>query len=70
MGLFDGYDPQGFADRGGLLGRLLSLRPDLAQDGEGTDQPASIQQAPAQAPSLWPALAASPNGAGDIQPVQ
>lgn len=30
MGLFDGVDSQGFADRGGLLGRLLSLRPDLA----------------------------------------
>jgi hypothetical protein len=61
MGLFDNYEPQNFADRGGLLGRLLSLRPDLAQDGEGADQPASIQQAPAQGQSLWPTEAASPN---------
>jgi hypothetical protein len=29
MALFDGYDPQSFADRG-LLGRLLSLRAGLS----------------------------------------
>ncbi|HEX5244559.1 MAG TPA: hypothetical protein VFW23_14950, partial [Tepidisphaeraceae bacterium] len=53
MGLFDGFVPQGFADRGGMLGRLLSLRPDLAQDGEGTDQPPPDQtvQAPGQHPN-------------------
>ena len=38
--MFDNYEPQGFADRGGLLGRLLSLRPDLAPDEQNGDQPA------------------------------
>ena len=62
MGLFDGYvDPQSFADRGGLLGRLLSLRPDLAQDEAGADQPAATLQAPALAPLSWPSSAFWPN---------
>jgi hypothetical protein len=43
MPLLDSYEPQGFADRGGLLGRLLSLRPDLARDQPGEDQPAQAQ---------------------------
>jgi hypothetical protein len=53
MGLFDGYNPQDFADRGGLLGRLLSLRPDLAQDQPGEYQQAQAEtaQAPGQQPS-------------------
>ncbi len=50
MGLFDGYvDPHGFADSGGMLGRLLSLRPDLAQNQRqdvGVDQSAAIPLAP------------------------
>lgn len=32
MALLDVIGPQLFADRGGLLGRLISMRPDLAQD--------------------------------------
>jgi hypothetical protein len=47
VGLFDNYAPQDFADRGGMLGRLLSLRPDLAQDQQDEDQPAQDQTAPA-----------------------
>lgn len=50
MGLLDGFVPQGFADRGGMLGRLLSLRPDLAQDQQdgqpGPGQPAQVGQPP------------------------
>lgn len=60
MGLFDGYfDPQQFADSGGLLGRLLSLRPDIAQNQQqdtGFDQPPSAPQAPAPTPLFWPTL--------------
>jgi hypothetical protein len=60
MGLFDGYfEPQQFADSGGLLGRLLSLRPDLAQNQRqdtGFDQLPSAPQAPAHTPLLWPTL--------------
>jgi hypothetical protein len=50
MGLFDGFDPQDFADRGGLLGRLLSLRPDLAAGQVGANQLAQGQAAQASAP--------------------
>src|SRR5579872_3253839 len=50
MGLSDGYAPQNFADRGGLYGRLLSLRPDLAPDQQPAQgQPSSL---PAQQPQL------------------
>jgi hypothetical protein len=70
MALLDNYEPQGFADRGGLLGRLLSLRPDLAEDGEGVNQPASMPQAPGLAPSLWPTATASPNSISNVHPVQ
>jgi len=52
MGLFDGYAPQNFSDRGGLYGRLLSLRPDLALDQQGDDEPAQGQ--PIQAPGRQP----------------
>jgi hypothetical protein len=57
MGLLDGYyDPQQFADSGGLLGRLLSLQPQLGQNqpGAGFDQPASAPQITAPAPLSWP----------------
>ena len=60
MGLFDGYvDPQTFADGGGMLGRLLSLRRDLAQNQQryaGVDQSPSAPQAPAPTPPFWPTL--------------
>ena len=63
MGLLDGYsDPQVFADSGGMLGRLLSLRPDLAQNQQhdaGLDHPPAIPQAPPLAPAPWPASAIS-----------
>jgi hypothetical protein len=69
MALFDGFDPQGFADRGGMLGRLVSMRPDLALDQQ-EDQPASRPLAPAFAPSLGPAPASSPNAADSVAPLQ
>src|SRR6185312_1400122 len=56
MALLDSYEPQGFADRGGLLGRLLSLRPDLASDEQNDDQPGSTPQAP-----LWLSSGTRPN---------
>jgi hypothetical protein len=70
MALLDGYDPQDFAARAGLLGRLLSLRPDLAPDQQGEDQPASTPQSLALAPSLWPTAVPSPNSTGSTQPAQ
>jgi hypothetical protein len=69
MALFDGYDPQDFADRGGLLGRLLSLRPDLAQDQQeypGQVQLTTAPQAPAPTPSLWPPPTHLPNTSDNI----
>ena len=39
MPLFDVVAPQLFADRGGLLGRLLSLRPDLADEQDAAQSP-------------------------------
>jgi len=57
MGLLDDYyDPQQFADSGGLLGRLLSLQPQLGQNqpGAGFDQPASAPRTPTPAPLSWP----------------
>jgi hypothetical protein len=46
MGLLDGFVPQGFADRGGMLGRLLSLRPDIAdhQDDAQAAQGQAMQR--------------------------
>jgi hypothetical protein len=75
MPLLDNYEPQGFADRGGLLGRLLSLRPDLAPDRQGDGQPASSTS---QSP-LWLTSGTSPNtpnnaagsfAGGTVQPMQ
>ena len=71
MGLFDDYfDPDQFQDSGGLYGRLLSVRPDLAFQPNGADAPnpfdgsaLPVQQAsfsPATAP---PALNAAPTSA-------
>jgi len=59
MGLFDGYfDPQQFADSGGLLGRLLSLQPQQGQyqPSAGLDQTSSAPPAPALQPMPWPNL--------------
>jgi hypothetical protein len=50
MGLLDSYDPQGFAVRGGMLGRLLSLRPDLVPDEQGDERSAQDRTVRAQAP--------------------
>lgn len=58
MGLLDGFVPQGFADRGGMLGRLLSLRPDLAQGSEGSDQAAHSP--------LWLTSATWPGTSGNV----
>jgi hypothetical protein len=67
MGLLDSYEPQGFAARGGLLGRLLSLRPDLAEESEGADQPGFTQQAQAPASSSSsPAASAISSVLGDL----
>lgn len=63
MGLFDGYDPQNFADRGGLLGRLVSLRPDLV-DQQGDDQPAHGQSVPV--PALQPQLISTSEPAASV----
>src|SRR5947208_3276033 len=57
MGLFDGYfDPQQFADSGGLLGRLLSLQPQYAQyqPGAGFDPPPATPPTRGPAPLSWP----------------
>lgn len=62
MGLFDSYDPQDFADRGGLVGRLLSLRPDLAQDQQGDEHSASDSQVLGP-PWLTSAISANAPGA-------
>lgn len=65
MGLLDGYsDPQQFAASGGLLGRLLSLQPQYAenQQGAGFSQPSPIP--PTSAPVAWP----SPTSAASGQP--
>jgi|GEM_PF-3225196 len=65
MSLFDGYaDPDQFRDSGGLLGRLLSLRPDLADQMQGqarVDRPAFVPRAPALTPMFWSNSAASYN---------
>lgn len=52
-----------------MLGRLLSLRPDLAQDRQGDDQ-APYPQAPALAPSLGQTSAPLPNTGDNTQPLQ
>jgi hypothetical protein len=60
MGLLDSYGPRDFADRGGMLGRLLSLRPDLAQDQQGDDQLAQDQIVQASTPKPNDVSAFSP----------
>jgi hypothetical protein len=59
MGFLDSYGPQGFADRGGMLGRLLSLRPDLASDQQRNGELGQGQsvQAPGEPPSAISASA-------------
>ncbi|WP_298255826.1 hypothetical protein [Bradyrhizobium sp.] len=61
MGLFDDYfDPDQFQDSGGLYGRLLSVRPDLAfQSSSGADAPNSFDGSALPAPqtSFSPAAA-------------
>ena len=55
MGLFDDYfDPEQFQDSGGLLGRLLSLRPQYRPDADN-DAQASTLSAPAS-PGVAPVL--------------
>lgn len=71
MGLFDDYfDPDQFQDSGGLLGRLLSLRPDLdssqSNDGVNSQSPfegasfASQVLSPPVVPQISPNAASSP----------
>src|SRR6266852_5242609 len=63
MGLFDSYfDPQQFADSGGLLGRLLSLQgqQEQYQPGAGFDPQSPMASAPQLSAATAPT---SPKGA-------
>jgi hypothetical protein len=66
MPLFDVVAPQLFADRGGLLGRLLSLRPDLAEDHQDGTQLASGQAAQAQQPTYAPSSKPATSAIGSV----